>query len=241
MQFLFLFIAIFLEGFSVIAGIYYLKKMPNDLSNKLLTYFLLITFTVEITGLIPAIIYHNEALHHLKDTVWYTNFWLFNPYLVVSFAFYCYYFGRSLQSRILKNILNYSVIVFVISSFLILIFSDVLFVSHSYFTLFFGVALLFLAISFYYYELLRDEKLLDIKRSVKFYVSVAFLLFNLISLPLWIYFKYFSNTISPEFVKLYQSIFYLSNVLLYSTYIFAFIYCAQQKQFPVINQNKSVP
>jgi hypothetical protein len=132
----------------------------------------------------------------------------------------------------------------VVSSSLILIFSEVLFTSYSYFTLFAGVTLLFLAISFYYYELLQDEKLLEIKKSVKFYVSVAFLLFNLISLPLWIYFKYFSNAISPEFVKLYQSIFYFSNVLLYTTYIFAFIYCAQPKakqernfkDFNILNQ-----
>lgn len=227
MQIELLFLSKLLEGFSVIAGIYYLKRYPNDSSNKLFTYFLLFTFIVEIVGTIPAVIYHHQALHHLKDTVLYSNFWLYNPYLVISFTFYCYYFGRGLQSIFLKKILNYSVIIFVVSSSLILIFSDVLFVSNSYFTLFVGIALLFLTISFYFYELLQDERLLDIKKSVKFYVSIAFLLFNLISLPLWIYFKYFSNTVSPEFVKLYQSIFYLSNVLLYSTYIFAFIYCAK--------------
>ncbi len=238
MQIALLFATKLLQGFSFIAGIYYLKRHPTDLSNKLFTYFLLFTFIIETIGTIPAVIYHHQVLNHLKDTLWYSNFWLYNPYLVISFAFYCYYFGRNLQSRILKNILNYSVIVFVISSSLILIFSDVLFVSNSYFTLFVGIALLFLAISFYFYELLQDEKILEIKRSVKFYVSVAFLVFNLISLPLWIYFKYFSNAISPEFVKLYQSIFYLSNVLLYSTYIFAFIYCAQEKQLPVLKNNK---
>ncbi len=236
MQISLLFVIKLLEGFSVIAGVYYLKKYPKDLSNRLFTYFLLFTFFVEIIGLIPAIIYHHEALHHLKDTVWYTNFWLFNPYLIVSFSFYCFYFRKSLQNKTLKKILNFSIIVYVISSSLILIFSEVLFVSHSYFTLFVGVALLFLAISFYYYELLQDEKLLEIKKSVQFYVSVSFLILNLISLPLWIYFKYFSNAISPEFVKLYQSIFYFSNVFLYSTYIFAFIYCAQERH---LHEDKS--
>ncbi len=234
-----LFIFLLLEGFSVISGIYYLKRNPKDIENRLFTYFLFLTFTIETIGLIPAIIHYNEALHYLKDTAWYNNFWLFNPYLIVSFTFYCLYFGKSLQSRILKKIVNYLVIFFVISSSLILIFSDVLFVSYSNFTLFVGVALLFLAVSFYYYDLLQDEKLLEIKKSVKFYVSVSFLLFNLISLPLWIYFKYFSNSISPEFVRLYQSIFYLSNVLLYSTYIFAFIYCAQKKQLPVLKKTGS--
>ena len=237
MQILLLFVMILLEGFSAIAGIYYLRKYPNDSSNKLLTYFLIITFSIETIALIPAIIYHHEALHYLKKTVWYSNFWLFNPYLIASFSFYCFYFGKSLKSGMLKKILNYLVIFFVISSSLNLVFSNVFFVSYSYFTLFVGVALLFLAVSFYYYDILQDEKLLEIKKSVKFYVSVAFLLFNLISLPLWIYFKYFNNSISPEFVKLYQSIFYLSNVILYSTYIFAFIYCAQEKSSTVLEKS----
>jgi hypothetical protein len=224
-----LFVSLLLEGFSAIAGIYYLKRNTNDFGNKLLTYFLFLTFTTETIGLIPAIIYYNEALHYLKDTAWYANFWLFNPYLIVSFAFYCFYFGYSLQSKSLKKILNYLVIVYVISSFLILVFSDVLFVSYSMFTMFIGVLLLFLAVSFYYYELLQDEKFIETKKSVRFYISISFLLFNLISLPLWIYFKYFSNTISPEFVRLYQSVFYISNILLYGAYIFAFIYCANGK------------
>tara|TARA_R100000935_G_scaffold13_1_gene79 strand:- start:577 stop:912 length:336 start_codon:yes stop_codon:yes gene_type:complete len=90
-----------------------------------------------------------------------------------------------------------------------------------------GVALLFLAVSFYYYELLQDETLLYINRSVKFYVSVAILLFNLISMPLWIYMKFYNNTLSMEFVNLYTIVFRIANILLYCTYIFAFIYCAK--------------
>ena len=236
MQIFLLYLANLLEGFSFVAGIYYLRKYPNDLSNKLFTSFLLFTYAVEIIGLIPALIYHHQSLHHLKETMWYSNFWLFNPYLIVSFAFYCYYFSRSLKSIILKRIINYSLIFYVISSALILIFSGILFDSYSYYTLFLGLFLLFLSISFYYYELLQDDKILDIKKSVKFYVSISFLLFNLISLPLWIYFKYFSNTISPEFVKLYQTIFYISNVLLYGTYIFAFVYCAKEKSNPNLRE-----
>ena len=130
------FVSLFLEGFSAIAGIYYMKRNPSDFENKLLTYFLFLTFTTETIGLIPAVIYYNEALHYLKDTAWYGNFWLFNPYLIVSFAFYCFYFGYSLQSKNFKKILNYLVLVYAISSFLILVFSDVLFVSYSMFTMF---------------------------------------------------------------------------------------------------------
>lgn len=240
MQIILLFLAILLEGFSVIAGIYYIKRRPDDLSNKLFTYFLLFTFCVEVIAIIPAIIYHHEALHYLKDTLWYTNFWLFNPYLILSFSFYCFYFGIGLKSKLLKNILNWLVIIFVASSIFNLLLSDVYLISYSYFTVFIGVALMFLSISFYYYELMLDEKFLDLRKSLKFYVSVAFLIFNLISLPLWIYFKYFNNALNPEFVKIYQLIFYFANVVLYSTYIFAFIYCAKNYREEGLSTNSTI-
>ena len=228
-----------LQGFSVIAGVYYLIRKPNELDNKLLVYFLFLTVIVEIIGLIPAIIYNSEALHYLKDTVWYTNFWLYNPYAIVSFVTYVFYFRMSLKNKIFRKSLSCLIILFVISSCLNLIFSDVYFLTYSAYTLLTGAVILFLGISFYYYELLQDEKLLDIQKNVKFYVSVAFLLFNLISMPFWIYFKFYSNLLSPEFVNLYQLFFQIVNILLYGTYSFAFIYCAQQKQIPALNKNES--
>jgi len=228
MQILF-FVVFLLEGFSVIAGIYYLRRNPNDLDNKLLKYLLFLTFFIEIIGLIPAIIYNHESLHYLKDTFWYTNFWLYNPFIIVSFAAYAFYFRMRLENIISRKILSYLIVIFVIFSSLNLFFLDVFFNSYSIFNLFMGVALLFLAVCFYYYELLQDETLLNINRSVKFYVSVAILLFNLISMPLWIYMKFYNNTLSMEFVNLYSIVFRIANILLYCTYIFAFIYCAKGK------------
>lgn len=222
-----IFLIILLEAASAIAGFYYIDRNSEDKSNKLLAYFLLFTFFTEAIGTIPLIIHNQESLHYLKDTVWYTNFWLYNPYLIISYIFYVFYFSKSLQNKILRKILNYLIIIFLVSTVSNLIFSDIFFVSYSTFTFFMGVTLLFLAISFYYYELLQEERLLYINKSVKFYISVAFLLFNLVSMPLWIYMKFYNNTLSPEFVSLYQLVYQIANVLLYSTYIFAFIYCAK--------------
>jgi hypothetical protein len=228
-----------LQGGSVIAGFYYINKKAESGANKFLTYFLLFTFCIEAIGFIPRIIYSQEYLHYLKETVWFTNFWLYNPYLIVSYTFYAFYFSINLKIKGLRQVLNYLVTIFVISSLANLVFSNIFFVSYSMFTMFAGIALLFLAISFYYYELLQDEKLLYINKSVQFYISVAFLLFNLISMPLWINIRFYNNTLSPEFINLYRIIFLTANILLYSTYTFAFIYCAQVKQLPALTKKHS--
>ncbi len=233
----FIFFTILLEGCSAIAGFYYINKKSEEKSNQLLTFFLLLTFLTEAIGTIPLIIYHQESLHYLKGTVWYSNYWLFNPYNIISFVLYVVYFKLQLGNFLLKKILNVGIVFFVISSITNLILSDVFFNSYSSYTQFSGIILLFLSISFYYYELLISNRLLEIKNSVPFYVSISFLLFNLISMPLWIYMEYYSNR-SPEFVIMYRYIYITANILLYSTYIFAFIYCAQQKQLPVLKNNK---
>ena len=234
------FLFFLLEGVSVIAAFYYAIKNPWEKSIKLLAYFLLFTFFTETIGFIPRIIYNQESLQHLKETLWYSNYWLFNPYLVISFSVYVFYFNLQLQRFHLKRILNIGVCIFVVTSIINLIFSDVFFVTYSAYTFFFGILLLFMSVSFYYYELMISNKLLQIKKSVPFYVSISFLLFNLICMPLWIFMRFYSNTRSPEFVNVYRYIFLTANYLLYSTYTFAFIYCAQKKQHPELAKIKQL-
>jgi hypothetical protein len=62
-----------------------------------------------------------------------------------------------------------------------------------------------------------------------FYVSIAALIFHLCTTPLFIYSTYFSESINPEFYKLYLQVVLGSNFLMYSIYIIGFIVCAQSR------------
>ena len=101
------FLVFLLEGLAAICGLYFYKKNPTIKTVGFFSYFLLLTFFVETIGWFPAIIYWNTPLHFLKDSFWYRNFWLFNPYLIISFLVYILYFKWNI-SRIRTRFFLYA-------------------------------------------------------------------------------------------------------------------------------------
>ncbi|MBE7639314.1 hypothetical protein GUB10_03115 [Salegentibacter sp. BLCTC] len=223
------FLVLLLEGFAAISGLYYYQKKPTDKAVGFFSYFLLLTFFVEAIALIPTMIYWNESLHFLKETFWYSNFWLYNPYLIISFVVYILYFKWNISNERVKNIINKSLILFVVICILNLIFSDVFFQSHSVVTYILGSFLLVGVIFYYYFEILLSSKILNIKREISFYISFPALLFFLTTTPIIIYFKYFNNR-SPEFVEMSGSVMIAMNIFMYGAYSIAFLSLANKKK-----------
>ena len=223
------FLVILLEGFAAISGLYYFKKKPTDKAVGFFSYFLLLTFFVEVLALIPTIIYWNESLHFLKDTFLYSNFWLYNPYLIISFVVYILYFTWNISNRKIRQVVNTSLIFYTIICVINLIFSDVFFKSHSVVTYILGNFLLLGVIFYYYFEVLLSSKILNIKREISFYISFPALLFFLTTTPILIYYKYYT-TQSPEFIKLSRSVLIGLSIFMYSSYSIAFLSLANKRK-----------
>ncbi|SFN59557.1 hypothetical protein SAMN05660413_01786, partial [Salegentibacter flavus] len=152
------FLVILLEGIAAISGLYYYQKKPTDKAVGFFSYFLLLTFFVEALAAIPKIIYWNEPLHFLKNTFLYSNFWLYNPYLIISFVVYILYFTWNISNKKIRQIINRGLILYVIICIANLIFSDVFFKSHSVVTYLTGTFLLLGVIFYYYFEILLSSK-----------------------------------------------------------------------------------
>ncbi|OEY74043.1 hypothetical protein [Salegentibacter salarius] len=224
-----IFLIILLEGFAAISGLYYYQKKPTDKAVGFFSYFLLLTFFVEALAAIPKIIYWNEPLHFLKETFLYNNFWIYNPYLIISFVIYILYFTWNISNKKIRRIINHCLILYVIICIANLLFSDVFFQSHSVITYMLGSFLLLGVIFYYYFEILLSSKILSIKREISFYISFAALLFFLTTTPILIYYNYYT-TQSPEFVELSRSVLIGLNILMYSSYSFAFLSLANKKK-----------
>lgn len=222
------FLVYLLEGVAAISGFYYLRT-AIDRPTRYFVYFLLITFFVETIGLFPAIIYYNEELHFLKETFLAQNYWLYNPFLIISCLVYINYFKWNTNNIVRIKILNIFSIFYLISAGINLLFSNVFFVSFSSYSSIVGTILILISIGFYFYELLLSDKILSIKRNIAFYISVGALVFYLVSTPFFIYFKYFDFAISPEFVKLHSHIFMSANIFMYSCFTIGFLICSQKK------------
>ncbi len=223
------FLVILLEGIAAISGLYYYQKKPTDKAVGFFSYFLLLTFFVEALAAIPKIIYWNEPLHFLKNTFLYSNFWLYNPYLIISFVVYILYFTWNISNKKIRQIINRGLILYVIICIANLIFSDVFFKSHSVVTYLTGTFLLLGVIFYYYFEILLSSKILSIKREISFYISFVALLFFLTSTPILIYYKYYTSQ-SPEFIKLSKSVIVGLNIFMYSSYSIAFLWLANKKK-----------
>lgn len=223
----FRFLVFLLEGLAAVAGLYYFKKNPTNKAAGMFAYFLLLTYLVEAIGLFPAMIYWNEALHFLKDGFFYKNYWLYNPYLIVSFVVYLTFFRKNIQNERVSKFLKKIIIVYAIASALILMFTDVYLETTSTFTYVTGSILLLAFIFYYYFEMLLSERILQIKRDISFFISIGAVVHFLTTTPIFIYFAYFTER-SPDFVKLSSAVMIVMNIFMYTTYTLGFLLLANK-------------
>ena len=223
------FLAFLLEGVAAISGLYYYQKNPADKAVGFFSYFLLFTFFVETIGWFPAIIYWNEFLHFLKDSFWYSNFWLFNPYLIISFVVYILYFKWQISNNETRKFIDKALFLYVVICIANLIFSDVFLQSNSVVTYLLGSLFLLGIIFYYYFEILLSSKILNIKREISFYISFSALLYFLTTTPIFIYFKYFNDK-SPEFVELSSLVMIAMNIFMYGSYSIAFLWLSNKRK-----------
>lgn len=215
-----------LEFLAFLAGLFYYFKNKTK-PTYYLVWFLGITVFFEIFGWYVVLI-ENGPLYFLKDTVLNTNYWSANIYSVLSYLFYINYFKWYISSKRSIAILNRVSIVFLVISVLEIIFSDGFFERFVPISNILGTLFLFLSIGLYYLELLKSDQILQVQKSLPFYVSVGALIFHLCTTPLFLYSAYYSNSIDPGFVSLYRRVIFGSNYLLYSIYIAGFLICSRK-------------
>ena len=223
-----------IELLAAVCGTYYLKKAPRLRSTKLLVYFLWFTLFVELIGSYASIGYFSNYTYFsfVLDTPFKDNYWWYNSYGVLSYSFYALYFRSFVRNKLWRGLLKYLVILFVLSSSLIYVFTDVYFNSTSQFVSITGTLIIFLSIMAFYFELLRSDKLLKLKLFLPFYISVGILVFNLCITPVDLFSEYFNISGGNElFVNLHIKIMLYANIFMYFTYSLGFIVCSRKKKF----------
>ena len=217
----------FFELLAFLTGIFYYKKNKSKPTFYLVA-FLGITVFSELFSWYTFFI-DSALLHFLKGTSFQTNYWSGNIYSIISYLFYINYFKWYLSNKLSITIINWISIVFLIVSFLEILFADGFFIKLMPISNILGTLFVFLSIAFYYLELLKSDQLLQVQKSLPFYVSVGALIFHLCTTPLFLYSSYLNNSIDPSFVSLYKQVIFGSNYLLYSIYIAGFIICSRKK------------
>ena len=226
---------LFVELLAAITGSYYLKTAATPIKNsKYLVYFLWLTVFVEFVGLYSPIGYFSNYRYFsfIKGTIFQNNLWWYNIFAILNFSFFTYYFISFLRNKTLKAIAHICIVLFLIVSFGIYIIRGNLFQVTSNFVMIMGTLLLLMSVLSFYFELLRSDLLLQLKRFLPFYISVGVLVFNLSITPVDILSDYFSGGEANElFIKLHVNVLLYANIFLYTSFILGFLICSRTKKF----------
>ncbi len=220
------FIIYFFEWAAFIFSIYYYKKQPFKPIKHLVMY-LGFTIFIETIGFYTFFIDEWDFLSFLKETTFEKNFWLYNIYMIISFLFYALFFKWFLKNTKTIKLMEVLSGLFLITGISILVFSDVFFIKYPAITLISGTVLVLISIFTYYLELINSDRILNLSKSVVFYISVGVLIFHLCLTPVFIFSSLLIDKNTPENIIFYTSLLKVGNYILYSSFILGFIITAK--------------
>lgn len=225
------------EGIIILAGLVgliHLKKFKNT-NVKYFIYFLVYVVFVEILGYYRRWYLTYDSLNWLKEILegtifeknhlWYGLFWE-----VASALFLTFYFYSNLENKLYKNILKYSLITYVILTLICFALNYEIYYNDQVKSIWFlSVVQIIICTGCYFLEVLTSDKIMLFYKSINFYIAAVFFIWFLIKTPLIFYQVYYSKS-DWSFVFLKRDIILFANVLMYSTFILALIFCKPENQ-----------
>lgn len=223
-----------MELLAALAGTYYINKRSTEKVTKYFVAFLWLTFAVELIGAYPAIAYFSEYKYFsfVKDTPFRANYWLYNCFFLVSYSFYVYYFRSFIKNPMSRLFLKTLIILYVLSGIVNLFVTDVFFRAFSQYLGIVGSLMLLLSIILFFFELLKSDAILKLKKFLPFYISIGVFVFTLCITPLNIFMQHFNIPTGDDlFVNLRANVYLYTNIFMYSTFILGFIICSTKKTY----------
>ena len=217
------------ELLAAIVGVLCYKKF-KDTATLYFIYFLIYVFFVELIG--ASLIYFNTfppikmiRSIGIRSMNWYNLFWFFG-----SIVFVLFYFHSLIKLILYKHIIKGVGVVFsIIMIGHFIINNEVFMNSHPKIYQLLGLIATFICISLYFIEFLKSDSILQIFNTFGFYASLGLFLWWLIITPV-IFFDNYNTIADWDFVNLKRRIFLFANIFMYSTFIFALLWCKPQNE-----------
>lgn len=201
----------YLELLSAIIGTLMLYKYKHTF----LKYFLILLWYTALNEFLGAYIVNYQKTNNLEVN----NQIIYNIYNTINFVVLLLIYKHYIQSKTFKKwivgfIITY-LIIFVIYGF----YENYLVVGQSI-AYIVGASFLIITIAYYFIEILNSDKVLNIQKSLLFWISVGLLLFHIGSIPFRIVSNYYAT---PDLKYMFYTKFVLIAIL-YSLYIIGFIW-----------------
>lgn len=210
---------------AALTGIILFKKFKST-NAKYFIYFLVYLSLGDFINTYSHYTESGEFFNFLKGTVLEENYWWSTLFWKIgAIVFFSFYYFKILKRKEFKSIVKYIGFIFLIFSIFY-----VLFHWDEYFIMFFpaisvfGACVIFICTVFYFIEVLQSEKILTFYSSLNFYISFSIFIWWLIITPIVFYDIYLLN-LDKIYIHLRKYIYLLANIVMYSTFTFALIWC----------------
>lgn len=221
------FIITFFELLAAFAGFYHLSKKSNSRLRPLV-YFLVVTVFVEAVGSYRNFYGKIDFLDKLIGTKFEYNGWLYNAFLICSLFFYLKFYLSIVTNQINKKALQVLILISIIVVGIDLYNSGIDYFKYNLeFSFIWTTFVVFVCVALYFYEILISDKVLKFYNSALFYISIGLLIWWLILPPMIVYMPLY-KTSNPGLVNMRTLIFLISNVILYSGFVFGFVWCKEE-------------
>ncbi|NCO63731.1 MAG: hypothetical protein GW839_07570 [Flavobacteriales bacterium] len=214
------------EILAAVTGLVLYNKYKQTAA-KYFIWFLVYLSVCDFIGSYVHYIKNDGFLNFLEGTVFIRNFWWSTLYwkigAILFFSFYYYYYILTYEK--FKRIVKYSGYFFLAFSIVYILFNwDDYFVQFFPIISILGAIIVFLCTIFYFFETLESDKILTFYKSINFYISAAIFIWWLIITPL-VFYDIYNSHYDWNFIFLKWQIYLFANILMYSTFTFALIWC----------------
>lgn len=221
-----------IEIIAATVGTYYLINKKVKGVDKWIVYYLWLVLLVESYGFMVGFSKHTnyEQFGFLKDSFFENGRWAYNIFKFLSTVLFIFYFLNFIKNKKEKIVIKSLTLVYIILSLFLLSNTVNLQLPNIPLLVITGSLLLFITILLFFLNLLKSDKIIDLRTHFPFYVAMGYLFFLLSTTPLDIYYKYYDITLNESYVNLRATIYLYINMFLYSTLTLGFILCFRKKK-----------
>ncbi len=230
----YLFLTHTVEAMAALSGLVCFNKYKHTVARYFIFFLVFLTVCDFISGY-TWLVDPGKLFDFLIGTLVEKNYWLSTLYWKIgAIIFFAFYFYQIIKNKRFKVTLKYSTISFFTFSLLYIIFHwQAFFVSFFPIISVLGAIIIFMCTSFYFFEILQSDKILNINKSLNFYISFAIFIWWLIITPIVFYDNYTFYEVGVDkedlnYIILRRYIYLFSNIFMYSTFTFALIWCKPQ-------------
>lgn len=149
------------------------------------------------------------------------NHWIYGAFITVRHLFLLYFFYNILTSPLIKKLIKYSVMPVVAFAIINYAFIQTPFELNSYTIIITNLITILLCLAFFY-QVLKEEKLIDLTRSAEVWIVSGTFLYYAVTLPLFVIFILLLRS-SAHLTDVFFQINDLMNIIMYTSYLIAFL------------------